>query len=64
MGSLKRIAKLEKSIGSEKKMSWLEFIQGDAWPGGPPEWLKDIPCTPPKPLTPYEKEFRVREYIP
>jgi hypothetical protein len=32
MGSLKRIARLEKVIGSERKMTWAEFISMDHWP--------------------------------
>jgi hypothetical protein len=57
----RRLSKLEKNIGSEKKMSWPEFITGDDWgPGGPPPGLENIPETPPKPLSKYERRFNVR----
>jgi hypothetical protein len=61
MGNHKRIAHLEKSLGSERKMSWLEFITGDGWGlGGPPAGLENEPDTPPKPLSEYERRFHVR----
>jgi hypothetical protein len=56
----RRLSKLEKDIGSEKKMSWLEFIQGDTWPGGPPEGLENVPDEAPRPLTEYERTYHVR----
>jgi hypothetical protein len=35
MGNHRRIAKLEKVIGSERKMTWKQFIESDAWPDFP-----------------------------
>jgi hypothetical protein len=58
MSTIRRIQKLEAS--NKQKISWKQFIESDTWPGGPPEWLKDIPDEAPRPLSEYERTYHVR----